>query len=159
MDGTTCDLSDAHGERARVLPPQLRHFGGTRRFHGAVVTVECFEDNSKLKELAGTPGAGRVLLVDGGGSTRCALLGDTVAGQALENGWAGIVVHGCVRDTAALETMQIGVMALASSPRRSQKNDDGQVNVPVEIGGVRIAPGDLLVADEDGIVILDATAT
>ena len=156
MELSTCDLSDMHGDAARVLEPGLVHFGGSRRFHGTVATAECFEDNTELKKLVATPGEGRVIVVDGGGSTRCALLGDMVAGEALANGWAGIVVNGCVRDAAALATMEIGVMALATSPRRSQKNGAGSVNVPVEVLGVRISPDELLVADDDGIVVLDA---
>ncbi len=154
MTDSTCDLSDTHGDGARVLAPILRHFGGRRRFGGAVVTVKCFEDNARLKELVGTAGAGRVIVVDGGGSTRCALLGDMVAREALEHGWAGIVVWGCVRDTEELKTLDLGVMALAPMPRRPLKHGDGQIDVAVELAGVRCAPGDTLVADEDGVVLL-----
>lgn len=152
----TCDLSDAYGERARVLAPVLRHFGGRRRFAGAVETLKCFEDNTKLRELANTAGDGRVLVVDAGGSMRCALVGDTIAREAIAHGWAGIVLNGCVRDTAALAGLELGVMALASTPRRSAKNGEGQTGAPVELGGVLCSPGDLLVADEDGIVVIDA---
>ena len=154
MTDSTCDLSDSHGDEARVLPPVFRHFGGRRRFAGEVVTVKCFEDNSRLKELVGTQGGGRVIVVDGGGSTRCALLGDMVARDALEHGWAGIVVWGCVRDTDVLQTLDLGVMALAPMPRRSQKHGEGQTGVAVELAGVRCAPGDTLVADGDGIVLV-----
>lgn len=154
MTDSTCDLSDARGDRARVLPPVFRHFGGRRRFAGEVVTVTCFEDNTRLKELVGTDGGGRVIVVDGGGSIRCALLGDLVAREALAHGWAGIVVWGCVRDTAVLETLDIGIAALAAMPRRSSKNGDGQIGAAVEVAGVPCAPGDTLVADEDGIVLL-----
>ena len=154
MTDSTCDLSDSHGDEARVLPPVFRHFGGRRRFAGEVVTVKCFEDNSRLKELVGTQGGGRVIVVDGGGSTRCALLGDMVARDALEHGWAGIVVWGCVRDTDVLQTLDLGVMALAPMPRRSQKHGEGQTGVAVELAGVRCEPGDTLVADEDGVVLV-----
>ena len=154
MTDSTCDLSDVHGEQARVLPPVFRHFGGRRRFAGEVVTVKCFEDNSRLKELVATDGGGRVIVVDGGGSTRCALLGDMVACEALAHGWVGIVVWGCVRDTAVLATLDLGVAALASMPRRSLKNGDGQIGVAVELAGVPCAPGDTLVADEDGIILI-----
>jgi regulator of ribonuclease activity A len=130
---STCDLSDELGDQARVVAPAFRHFGAVRRFHGEVTTIKCFEDNSRVRELAGTPGEGRVLLVDGGGSTRYALLGDKIARQLLDNGWAGVVVHGCVRDTAVLATLELGVMALAQTPRRSSKNGEGQVGVPLEI--------------------------
>lgn len=158
MSQSTADLCDALGEAARVLPPALRHFGGRRRFSGEVLTVRCFEDNSRLKELANTPGAGRVLLVDGGGSTRCALLGDTIAAEALEHGWTGVVVHGCVRDTVALASLELGVMALGSTPRRSLKNGEGQAGVALELAGVRCSPGDLLFADEDGVLVVDPGA-
>jgi len=153
--GNTCDLSDTYGERARVFAPGLRHFGGRRRFAGAIETLECFEDNSRLRELANTSGNGRVLVVDAGGSLRCALLGDTIAGEALSHGWIGVVIHGCVRDTAALATIELGVVALASTPRRSAKNGEGRAGIPVELAGVLCSPGDLLVADEDGIVVID----
>jgi regulator of ribonuclease activity A len=152
---STCDLSDAHGDRARVVPPGLRHYGGKRRFAGAVATVKCFEDNSRVKELLNTPGEGRVLVVDGGGSLRYALLGDNIGQEAVDHGWAGIVVYGCIRDTAVLETLELGVLALAATPRRSLKNGEGIIGVPVEIAGIAVAPGDYLAADEDGIVLLD----
>lgn len=152
---STTDLCDNYGERGRVVPPVFMHFGGKKRFHGLAATVLCPEDNSRLRELAGTPGMARVLVVDGGGSMRHALLGDMIGKLALEHGWAGVVVHGCVRDTAALADLELGVMALGAVPRRSLKNEEGQVGLPVEIAGVVCAPGDLVVADEDGIVFID----
>lgn len=155
MPSSTCDLSDKYGERARVVPPSLRHFGGKKRFHGPVVTLRCPEDNSRLKELASTPGAGRVLVVDGGGSLRYALLGDMIGKLVLDHGWAGVVVHGAVRDSAALAELDLGVMALGVMPRRSLKNGEGQVGLVVELAGVSCAPGDMLFADEDGIVLID----
>ncbi len=158
MEQSTCDLSDAHGDVARVLPPVLRHFGGRRRFAGTIETIKCFEDNSRLRELVEAPGEGRVLVVDGGGSTRYALLGDMLAQRASESGWAGIVIWGCVRDTSVLETLDLGVMAVAGIPRRSPKNGEGAVGAVVEIAGVRVAPGETLVADEDGVVVLAADA-
>lgn len=158
MQQSTCDLSDAYGPRARVLPSTLRHFGGRTRFTGGIATIKCFEDNSALKELVCTPGAGRVALVDGGGSTRYALLGDTIAGEALEHGWAGIVVHGSIRDTAALATLDLGIMALAATPRRSLKNGEGSTGITIEIAGVACSPGELLFADEDGVLVIDAAA-
>ena len=136
----------------------LRHFGGRRRFAGAVETLECFEDNSRLRELMNTAGDGRVLVVAAGGSLRCALLGDTIAREAIAHDWIGIVIHGCVRDTAALARLELGVMALGSTPRRSAKNGEGRVGVPVELAGVLCSAGDLLVADEDGIVVIDAAS-
>ncbi len=156
MSWSTCDLADAHGDGARVLPGTLRHYGGLRRVSGPVVTVKCFEDNTRVKELVEAPGEGRVLVVDGGGSMRYALLGDNLAGEAQRNGWVGVVVHGCVRDTAALRDLQLGVMALGSTPRRSLKNGEGQVDIPIEIGTVRCLPGDMLFADDDGVLVIAA---
>jgi regulator of ribonuclease activity A len=153
---TTCDLSDAYGDQARVLPSGLRHFGDRTRFTGEVATVKCFEDNSLLKQQLNTPGAGRVLVVDAGGSLRYALLGDTIGREAVAAGWAGVLLYGCVRDTAVLATLALGVLALGAVPRRSLKNGEGQLGVAVEINGVAIVPGDRLFADEDGVVLLAA---
>ena len=153
MDWTTCDLADEHGDAARVIIG-LRHFGGVRRFSGPIETVKCFEDNSRLKEAANSPGGGRVLLVDGGGSLRLALLGDMIGAEAIASGWTGVVINGAVRDTAVLATLELGVMALGTTPRRSSRNGEGQAGVPVEIAGVQFAPGDLLYADDDGVVVL-----
>ena len=157
MTWTTCDLADAHGDDARVLPDTLRHYGGARRFTGPIATVKCFEDNSRVKDLVESPGDGRVLVVDAGGSSRYALLGDNLAGAAQRNGWAGIVIHGCVRDTAALRDLPLGVMAVGSTPRRSLKNDEGETGLPIEIGAVRCAPGDVLFADDDGVLVIAAS--
>ena len=154
MTTSTCDLCDTHGERARVVAPLFRHFGGRRAFHGEAVTVKCFEDNSRVKEIVATPGRGRVLVVDGGGSLRCALLGDLLATQARDQGWSGVLVHGCVRDSAILATLDLGVMALAAMPRRSERKGEGQVGIAIDLAGTRCAPGDVVYADEDGIVIL-----
>lgn len=153
MDWTTCDLSDEHGDAARHVAG-LRHFGGRMRFSGPVETVKCFEDNSEVKRLANTPGHGRVLVVDGGGSLRYALVGDVIGAELIANGWVGVVVHGAVRDTRALATLELGVMALGTTPRRSARNGEGRSGEPVELEGARIAPGDVLYADEDGIVVL-----
>jgi regulator of ribonuclease activity A len=154
MATTTCDLCDTHGDDARVVAPVFRHFGKLRAFSGAAFTIQCFEDNSRVKETVATRGGGRVLVVDGGGSLRHALLGDTLATQARDQGWAGIIVYGCVRDAAVLATLDLGIMALASTPRRSMKNGEGRVAVPVDLAGTRCIPGDLVHADEDGIVLL-----
>lgn len=157
MTWSTCDLSDAHGGDARVLPGFLRHFGGVRRFTGPIATAKCFEDNSRVKELVESSGDGRVLLIDAGGSTRYALLGDNLAREAQQNGWAGIVIHGCVRDTAELRELPLGVMAIGSTPRRSLKNGEGVVGTPIEVGDVPCAPGDVLFADEDGAIVIAAS--
>jgi regulator of ribonuclease activity A len=150
---TTCDLSDEHGDAVRHIA-RLRHFGGVRRFTGPVETVKCFEDNSRVKELANTPGEGRVLVVDGGGSLRYALVGDIIGGEMVANGWAGVVIHGAVRDSATLATLELGVMALGTTPRRSSRVGEGRAGLAIEIGDASIEPGDVLYADEDGIVLL-----
>jgi regulator of ribonuclease activity A len=154
-DWTTCDLSDEHGEGARIIAG-LVHYGGRQRFSGPIETVKAAEDNSRVKEVANTPGHGRVLLVDGGGSRRYALLGDMIGAEAVANGWSGVVIHGAVRDSAALATLDLGVMALGTTPRRSLKNGEGLVGVAVEVDGAPFRPGDVLYADEDGIVVLVA---
>jgi regulator of ribonuclease activity A len=154
MAQTTSDLYDQFGEQLRVLPPVFQDFGGRARFSGEVVTVHCFEDNSRIKELLSTPGAGKVLLVDGGGSLRCALLGDLIAGAGVSNGWEGVVIHGCVRDRVALKALDLGVRALGATPRKSVRRGEGQTQIAVDIGGVPCNPGDRLIADEDGIVLL-----
>lgn len=155
MPISTCDLCDKYGGQAHVVPPVFRHFGGRKQFHGLVATLRCPEDNSRLKELASTPGAGRVLVVDSGGSTRHALLGDMIGKLAVGHGWAGVVLHGCVRDTVALAKLDLGVMAVGAMPLRSLKNGEGQVDLPVDIAGVICTPGEWVVADEDGIVFID----
>ena len=153
---STCDLSDEHGENARIPSPVFRDFGSRAAFHGRAVTVKCFEDNSRVKELLATPGHGRVLVVDGGGSTRCALLGDMIAQDAVANGWAGIVVFGCVRDTAVLAGLDIGIKAIGASPRRSTRRGEGTAHIPVDLAGIQVTESDVVIADSDGIIVLDA---
>ena len=135
----------------------LRSFGGRAAFEGTIGTVRCSEDNVVLKGRVSEPGDGRVLVVDGGGSLRVALLGDMVAGLALEHGWAGLVVHGCVRDSAALRDLDLGILALGTNPRPSAKGGDGEVDVPVTFGGVTFRPGAQICCDEDGVVVLDVS--
>lgn len=153
----TCDLCDAHKHddsgAFRVLSPLFGHFGGLPQFAGSVVTVKCFEDNSLVKQLLDTPGQGRVLVVDGGGSVRRALVGGNLAAAAERNGWAGIVVHGCVRDAAELREAKVGIAALGLMPMPTEKRGQGQQNVVLDIAGARVAPGDWLYADEDGVVL------
>jgi regulator of ribonuclease activity A len=156
---TTADLLDEHGDRATVCELQLRRFGGADPFSGAIQTVQCFEDNVLLRQLLSTPGEGRVLVVDGGGSLRCALLGDQVATLGRDNGWAGVVLNGAVRDAAALRDVGLGVDALGTCPRRSSKTGEGQVGVPLEFGGITFRPGDVLASDEDGVVVLPGTSS
>lgn len=155
----TCDLCDLNkGDTSgafRVLPPVFRSFGGRRDFAGLVSTIKCFEDNSLVKAACDSPGQGRVLVVDGGGSLRRALVGGNLAAAAARNGWAGIVVDGCVRDVAELDTCDLGIRALALMPLPTDKRNEGQRDVPVSVQGVTLRPGDWLVADADGIVVLD----
>jgi regulator of ribonuclease activity A len=155
----TCDLCDAHKADAsgafRVLPPVFRSFGGVTAFSGTVVTVKCFEDNSLVKSALESAGDGRVLVVDGGASLRRALLGGMIGAAAAQNGWAGVVINGCVRDVAELAACQVGICALAPYPLPTERRGEGQRDVPVWVQGVRIAPGDWLYADADGIVVSD----
>jgi len=151
----TTDLCDAH-EDARVLDLQLGDFGGRLVFHGQVSTIRALEDNSRVREAVAEPGAGRVLVIDGGGSTRRAMLGDLLAAKAVENGWAGVVVHGVIRDSEVIAGLDLGVKALGTCPRKTEKLGQGLRDVPLQFGGVDIAPGDWLYADEDGVVLLPA---
>ncbi len=153
----TCDLCDAHkGDDSgafRVLPPVFREFGARSRFAGPVVTVKCFEDNTPVKRALEGPGEGRVLVVDGGGSLRRALVGGNIGAAAARNGWAGVVIDGCVRDVAELRVCEVGIRALASMPLPTERKADGQTGVVVQVQGVWVRPGDWLYADEDGIVV------
>ncbi|MEO7009637.1 MAG: ribonuclease E activity regulator RraA [Caldimonas sp.] len=162
IEFATCDLCDLHkvdtSEAFRVLPPVFRSYGGAARFAGAVSTVKCFEDNSLVKAACDSAGAGRVLVVDGGGSLRRALVGGNVAAAAAKNGWAGIVVDGCVRDVGELAQCPIGIRALGLIPLPTEKRHEGERDVAVRVQGVWIRPGDWLYADADGIVVL-ATRT
>lgn len=152
MSTATTDLSDAHQDLLHV-DPILRHFGGALSFFGPIRTVKCHEDNSKVREVLEQPGHGAVLVVDGGGSLRCALVGGMLAQLAHQNGYAGIVVFGCVRDSAELAATPVGVMALAAHPRKSDKRNHGFVDVLVSFGGITFTPGAWLYADDDGIVV------
>jgi regulator of ribonuclease activity A len=158
----TCDLCDTHkadgsGE-FRVLPPVFRSFGARPRFGGPVVTVKCFEDNTLVKAAVESSGEGRVLVVDGGASLRRALLGGNLAAAAARNGWAGIVIDGCVRDVAELNACDIGIRALALVPLPTERRGEGQRDLPVQLQGVTIHPGEWLYADDDGIVVMPGPA-
>lgn len=150
---TTPDLCDDHPDEVRVLAIPLRTFGGREAFSGPAVTVACFEDNSRVKDLVGTPGEGRVIVVDGGGSTAKALLGDQLAQNAADNGWSGLVIHGAVRDVEILRTIDLGVQALSPVPLKTEKLGVGDVDVTVSFGGVTIEPGDWVYADANGVVV------
>lgn len=151
----TADLIDDFGDELRSCETQFRQYGAVSAFAGPVVTVRCFRDNGLVKKLLNTPGSGRVLVVDGGGSLASALMGDMIAAAAVENGWAGVVINGAVRDVSTLRTLSLGAKALGSNPRKSAKDAAGEVDVPVTFGGVEFRPGDWLYSDEDGIVLAE----
>jgi regulator of ribonuclease activity A len=153
MSFVTADLIDAHGDALESCTTQLRQFGGRKSFHGPIRTVKTYEDNTLVKDVLSQPGNGAVLVVDGGGSLRRALLGDVIAKIAVDNKWAGIVVWAAVRDVAALAGMDIGVKALGSNPRKSVKQGMGYVDVELLFGEARFTPGHWLYSDEDGIVV------
>jgi regulator of ribonuclease activity A len=152
---STSDRYDELGDRAIVCELPFRQFGGVRAFSGEIATVRCLEDNVLVKQRVSEPGNGRVLVVDAGGSLRCALVGDNVAGAALANGWAGLVINGCVRDVEALAELAIGIKAIGTCPRPSSKDGDGATEVPVVFGAATFRPGAMLWSDEDGILVLD----
>jgi regulator of ribonuclease activity A len=154
MTYATTDLSDAHPE-AQVCEPIFRSYGGRATFAGPITTLKVFEDNALVREAVEQSGEGRVLVVDGGGSVRCALLGGNLAVLAAENGWAGVVVNGAVRDVDEIDAQRIGVRALAAHPRRSEKGmHSGQAGLPVIFAGVVFREGEWLCADRDGVVVL-----
>lgn len=153
----TCDLLDDNPD-AQVLSPSIdgksfKNFGGRKAFGGEVVTVKCFEDNSRVKELLATDGQGRVLVVDGGASMRCALLGDLIGESAVKFGWSGVIVYGCVRDVDALAALDLGVQALAPIPQKSNRKGAGETGLSLNFGGVTIKQGDYIYADNNGILV------
>ncbi|MCB1908982.1 MAG: ribonuclease E activity regulator RraA [Rhodocyclaceae bacterium] len=157
MTFQTADLCDEFDNLVRVVAPMgFRSLGGKAAFCGPITTLKAFEDNSLVRAALEGPGEGRVLVVDGGGSMRCAMVGDQLARLGVANGWSGIVVYGCIRDSAAILTMEIGVMALATHPRKSVKRGIGERDIPVSFGGVTFVPGQYLYADADGIVVADS---
>ncbi|WP_433283526.1 ribonuclease E activity regulator RraA [Micromonospora sp. CA-244673] len=151
---TTADLYDRHGDALGSCDTQLRQFGGVRAFAGRAVTVRCFQDNALVKSIVAEPGEGRVLVVDGGGSLHTALMGDLIAGTAAENGWAGVVINGAVRDVVALGALPIGIKALGTNPRKSAKTGAGERDVPVSFGNCVFPPGAEVHSDDDGVVVL-----
>lgn len=160
MDFATADLCDQHEPllrtgQLRVLAPMFRHYGGRTSFCGEIATLKLFEDNSYVRKALEHPGEGRVLVIDGGGSLRRALVGDQLAKLGCQNGWAGLLVYGCIRDSTAIAAMDIGVLALATHPQKTDKRDVGEAGVAVTFGGVSFWPGQWLYADADGVVIND----
>jgi len=149
----TADLSDELDREAQVIEPPWNDYGGLTAFSGPAATVRCHDDNSKVREMLELPGEGRVLVINGGGSMQCALLGDMLSEMAVSNGWSGIVVHGCVRDSEALGKLALGVKARATHPRKSVKAGKGDTQVTLAFGGVTVAPGDMVYADADGVLV------
>lgn len=163
MSFTTADLCDTFeadlGNSVHVVAPMFQCYGSRRAFGGQIVTVKVFEDNSLVRVGLGESGRGKVLVVDGGGSLRCALLGDQLALLAHGSGWEGVIIHGCIRDSAVINTIDIGVRALATHPKKSVKKNVGDRNVVVTFGGVSFRPDDYLYADADGILVSDKPLT
>ncbi|MCK1803540.1 ribonuclease E activity regulator RraA [Brevibacterium sp. R8603A2] len=150
---STADLYDERGEELDSVALQFLDLGGRESFSGPIRTIVCHRDNGLVKQTLNSPGDGAVLVVDGGGSLESALMGDLIAAAAVENGWAGVVILGAVRDRTALAALDLGVKALGSNPRKSSKDGVGEVDVPVTIGEVRLVPGRMLWADPDGILV------
>jgi regulator of ribonuclease activity A len=158
LDFATADLCDMHEDALRsgalrVVAPMFRAFGARKSFFGPVATLKVFEDNTFVRRALEEPGLGRVLVIDGGGSLRRALVGDQLAMLGVRNGWSGIVVNGCIRDSAAIEAMDIGVLALAPHPRKTDKKNVGEADLAVTFGGVTFHPGEWLYADADGVLV------
>jgi len=153
MNFTVPDICDDFLPELQILEPLFREFGNREKFFGEVVTIKCFEDNSLVKQTLATDGNGKVLVVDGGASLRCALLGDMLGAMAAENGWQGLVINGCVRDIEILKTIDLGVRALNCHPLKSNKRNEGQFNIAIRFAGVDFEPGQYLYADENGIVV------
>ncbi len=152
MKLVTPDLCDAYPELVQAVEPMFANYGGMDSFGGEIVTVKCFEDNSKVKELVDEPGEGKVMVVDAGGSFRCAMLGDMLAEKAVKNGWAGIIMYGCVRDVDVLAELELGVQALGSHPMKSLKKGIGEVGIDVTFGGVTFRQGQYVYADNNGVI-------
>lgn len=149
---STADLIDEHGTELQSLSLPLANFGAYTQFTGPIRTVRCYRDNALLKSILSTPGEGAVLVIDGGGALESALVGDIIAGLAVDNGWTGLIVHGVIRDRVAISTLPIGVKALGSNPMKSTKTGKGEVDVPVTFGGVTFHPGATVWSDEDGVL-------
>jgi len=153
MDIRTADLCDEFSDELEICEPLFGDYGGELRFSGPIATIKCFEDNSLVRDLVGERGEGRVLVIDAGGSKRCAVVGDMLGRKAVDNGWNGIVVYGCIRDSFALATLPIGIKALGAHPLKTEKRGEGQRDLVVRFAGVTFHPGDWLYADDDGIIV------
>ena len=155
-----CDQFEADlGKTVRVVAPMFKHYGNRKSFSGQIVTLKLFEDNSLVRTAFGEDGNGKVLVIDGGGSLRCALVGDQLAILAQKNGWEGVVVYGCIRDSGDINGIDIGVRALDTHPQKSIKKNVGDRDIAVTFGGVTFHPGEYLYADEDGVLVSDKPLT
>ncbi|MED5249476.1 MAG: ribonuclease E activity regulator RraA [Pseudomonadota bacterium] len=155
----TADLYDAHGDRLQIGAPLFRDFGGAASFSGEIATVKVFEDNTLVRSMLETQGDGRILVVDGGGSLRCALVGDQIGALAVANGWSGLVINVCIRDSRQLAGLPIGIKALAACPAKSVKRGEGQSQISVRFADIVFVPGHHLWADTDGIAVADSLLT
>ena len=153
MKYLTPDLCDKYPDLVRVVEPIFKNYGGKSSFGGQIVTIKCHEDNSVVKETAGTAGNGKIIVVDGGGSLRRALLGDLIAEYAVQNGWEGFIIYGCIRDVDTISTMNLGVKALNTNPLKTEKKGIGDLNIPVSFGGATFKPGEYVYADSNGIIV------
>lgn len=149
----TADLCDQFSDELEICEPVFRDYGSRLRFAGPAATIKCFEDNSRVRDRTAEAGDGRVLVVDAGGSLRRAVLGDMLAQKAVDNGWSGILIYGCIRDSAALARMPMGVKALGACPCKADKLGEGQRDVPLRFAGAVFRPGDWVYADEDGVIV------
>lgn len=150
----TADLADTIGPGIRSCDTQFRQLGGVTEFSGQITTIRCFQDNLLVKQTLSEPGNGAVLVVDGDASVHTALVGDIIAGRGVDNGWAGVIVNGAVRDSAILRTLSIGVKALGTNPRKSTQTGSGEKDVTVKFGGITFIPGEYVYSDDDGVVVV-----
>ncbi|SMD38222.1 regulator of ribonuclease activity A [Reichenbachiella faecimaris] len=149
----TADLWDQHGADMHCVDPIFRSYGAKTSFQGEITTLKLYEDNSLVRKQLATPGKGKVLIVDGGGSFRCALVGDQLAELAIQNEWEGLIIYGCIRDSAVINTLPIGIKALNTSPVKSIKKDQGEIDISVKFGSTLFVPGYYVYADEDGVLV------
>lgn len=155
----TADLCDNFPDRVKVADPIFKSFGIKTKFSGQIVTLKIYEDNVLVKQRLAEDGRGKVLVIDGGGSLRCALVGDMLATSAIHNGWEGLIIYGCIRDSAAINRMNIGIKALNTHPLKSQKHGRGDKDIPVNFAGVSFHVGHYVYADEDGVIVANGKLT
>jgi regulator of ribonuclease activity A len=155
MQHATADLCDKHIDKLQVAEPIFVDFGAIACFEGEIHTIKVFEDNTLVRSALEKDGTGKVLVIDGGGSFRCALIGDNLATLAIQNNWRGMVVYGCIRDSKQISELEVGLKALNTNPTKSVKRNEGQENIDIRFAGVDFKPGMYLYADEDGIVVSD----